>query len=387
MTRVLVCDGEQRTALAAVRSLGRAGCHVDVCSHDPRALAAASRHVRRFRTVPDPLTDPAGFAEAVIALAGALASDVVLPVTDQSSSALLPARDRFAGSVIAGPSAEAFRAVTDKRRVLELAREEGIATPQQFVIEAPSAARPASVPFPVVVKPAASVRGGRRWSVAHAADAPALEGALAKLTPDAFPVLVQQRIVGPGTGVFLLVWEGRTVATFAHRRVREFPLSGGASTYCVSIPADLDLVARSRALLDRAGFSGAAMVEYKVDTASGTACLMEVNGRLWGSLQLAVDAGVDFPRLLVDAALGRVPAPVTAYRVGAGLRSWWEDAYGLAQRLRHGPDVLGLPPGAPGRLAALAAFLRWRRLDRNEVLRLDDPRPFWRQSLAWLSRR
>jgi len=50
------------------------------------------------------------------------------------------------------------------------------------------------------------------------------------------------------------------------------------------------------------------MVEYKIDSASGTPYLMEINGRFWGSVQLAIDAGVDFPRLLVECALGREPA-------------------------------------------------------------------------------
>ena len=52
-----------------------------------------------------------------------------------------------------------------------------------------------------------------------------------------------------------------------------------------------------------------AMVEYKLDAATGTAYLMEINGRFWGSLQLAIDAGVDFPLLLVRCALGERVAP------------------------------------------------------------------------------
>ena len=40
------------------------------------------------------------------------------------------------------------------------------------------------------------------------------------------------------------------------------------------------------------------MVEFKLDARDGVAKLMEINGRFWGSLQLAVDAGVDFPAIL-----------------------------------------------------------------------------------------
>ena len=57
--------------------------------------------------------------------------------------------------------------------------------------------------------------------------------------------------------------------------------------------------------------TGVAMVEYRYDPASRRYVFMEINGRFWGSLQLAIDAGVDFPALLVAAtaaALAQSPA-------------------------------------------------------------------------------
>jgi hypothetical protein len=56
----------------------------------------------------------------------------------------------------------------------------------------------------------------------------------------------------------------------------------------------------------------------------------------------------------------------------------------LLARLRHSDAALSLPPGAPGRLAAVRNFLRlWRPGDRSEVLRLSDPGPFVRETLDW----
>ncbi len=128
------------------------------------------------------------------------------------------------------------------------------------------------------------------------------------------------------------------------------------------------------------------MVEYKVDQRTGTPMLMEINGRFWGSLQLAVDAGVDFPRLLLECAEGRAPAEPVSYRVGNRLRWWWGDVDQLLLRLRHSATDLGLPAGAPGRLHALREFLTlFRRGDRGEVLRLDDPAPFFHESLHWFT--
>jgi predicted ATP-grasp superfamily ATP-dependent carboligase len=114
------------------------------------------------------------------------------------------------------------------------------------------------------------------------------------------------------------------------------------------------------------------MVEYKVDERTGTPMLMEINGRFWGSLQLAVDAGVDFPRLLIECAGGKVPAAPPAYTVGTRLRWWWGDVDQLLLRLRRSSEQLGLPEGSPGRLRS-GGVQNVPAGDHNEVLRFDDP--------------
>ena len=56
-------------------------------------------------------------------------------------------------------------------------------------------------------------------------------------------------------------------------------------------------------LLTALNWHGVAMVEFKID-ATGQHWLMEINPRLWGSLALSIDAGVDFPLGLLQVARG-----------------------------------------------------------------------------------
>ncbi|MBK5189762.1 MAG: ATP-grasp domain-containing protein, partial [Gemmatimonadaceae bacterium] len=224
--------------------------------------------------------------------------------------------------------------------------------------------------------------------VVHVASAAALRPAIAALGDAAFPLLVQQRIVGPGIGIFLLVWDGALLATFAHRRLREKPPSGGVSVYSESVAADAELVERSQRLLEQLGWRGVAMVEYKRDAKTGVDYLMEVNGRFWGSLQLAIDAGVDFPALLVAAASGAPVPSVSSYRVGTRNRWWWGDVDHLLARWRSDAAALALPADAPSRWRATLDFLTfWHPHDHNEVFRVRDPRPFFRGTIEWLHRR
>jgi len=384
---VLVTDGEQRAALAVVRSLGKAGYAPIVCSREPRSLAGVSRYAAASVQVPDPLTRAAEFTPAIAAAVRAHSARVVVPVTEPSSLALLDAAEQLGGAVVAGPSLEAFRAISDKEHMLAVAREVGLATPAQLSLSRREDATDTALDtltFPVVLKPTRSVRSGSIHSVSYAADRSILRERLAALPDSAYPLLVQQRIVGPGTGVFLLRWDRRIVASFAHERIRETPPSGGASVYSQSVAADPELVAGATRLLERFDWAGVAMIELKRDAATGRAYVMEVNGRLWGSLQLAIDAGVDFPALLVNAALGHAASTPPAYRPGVRLRWWWGDVNHLLVRLRHSDARLSLPPDALTRGALLRQFFAWRRADRNETLRADDPRPFLVDTIKWL---
>jgi biotin carboxylase len=394
VARVLVTDGEERAALAVVRSLGRAGHDVRVCSPRARSLAGASRWARGEARVPDPLAQPAAYAGAVRALALRQRCDLLLPLSEASLLALLPAPGERGPLPIPFPDLECFRALCDKRRVLEAAAAAGIAVPAQLVLEtraARLAVEPSSVAFPVVVKPARSVRddadGRAKQAVAHAADWVQLRVLLEDLPERAYPVMVQQRVVGPGVGIFLLTWDGRVRAVFAHRRLREKPPSGGVSVYRESVAPDPALVRRAAALLAAFRWRGVAMVELKVEAATGTPYLMEVNGRFWGSLQLAVDAGVDFPALLLEAWAGRPARPPPPWRPGVRSRWWWGEVDHLVARLRRSPAELSLPAGEPGRLAAVVRGLAPRRGDRGEVLRWSDPRPAWRETLDWMAGR
>ena len=389
---VLVTDADQRSALAVVRSLGRAGYRVHTCSSRARPLAGASRFCMSHVTLPDPLRDPDGFVGGVRREAARVGVSVILPITDAAMLALLPARRDLAPAVIPFPDIEVYRRVADKALMLERAKAAGFDVPAQVILErAGPIPELGSLRFPLVVKPHRSVverpDGAEKIAVAHASGSGALQRILDSLPEAAYPVLLQERIVGPGMGVFLLLWNDRRVAAFAHRRLLEKPPSGGVSVRSESVALDPGTAARAERLLTGFGWRGVAMVECKQDLATGRVCLMEVNGRFWGSLQLAIDSGVDFPALLVRSALGETVEPQRPYRIGVRMRSWWGEVDHLVTRLRRADTDLAVPPDVPDRLTV---FRRWLLAPlagvRGEVFRWEDPRPFLRESLDWFRR-
>lgn len=391
MTNVLVTDGEHRASLAVVRSLGRAGYTVDVCASRSSSLAGSSRYTRNQATLPSALSEPDAFVSRLETLVREWKIDVLLPMTEPALLAVLPVRERFAGTRIPFASYEHFLRICDKAAVAEVASSVGIRVPAQTVLTSRGSATEltGTLSFPIVLKPSRSVVGEGservKVSVVHVDRPSALDGALATLPDAVFPVLAQERIIGPGIGIFVLFRQGELRAAFAHCRIREKPPSGGVSVYRESAAMDPHLLERSCELLRRLDWEGVAMVEYKMQEETGVPYIMEINGRFWGSLQLAIDAGVDFPKLLLTETDG---APVTDYRVGVRSRWEWGDVDHLLLRMRRSAEELNLPAGSPGRGAAVLDFLRAMGPgSRNEILRASDPRPFLRETLDWLQGR
>jgi predicted ATP-grasp superfamily ATP-dependent carboligase len=107
---------------------------------------------------------------------------------------------------------------------------------------------------------------------------------------------VEEYVEGEGWGCSCFYWHGKAISTFCHRRLREKTRTGGTSTYREHANNDL-LYQYTHKLLDAMNWHGFAMVEYKVNPRSGKIWFIEVNPRLWGSLPMAVNAGVEFPYL------------------------------------------------------------------------------------------
>lgn len=384
--RIVVTDGGERSTLAVVRSLGRAGHETVVCSRSGHSLAGASRHCLADESVPDALDDEGPFVERLLEICSRWRPTALIPMTDASNVAILPARDLFADVEILAPDRESFDRISDKRALTETARELGIAVPHSVDLDSADDLPDSSVAnlsFPIVIKAARSVAGGQgdriRTGVSYASNAEDLRRIITEWPPAAYPVLIQEKIEGPGIGIFLLRWDGRTLGAASHRRIREKPPTGGVSVYREAIEPDGDLVDRCERLLDAFDWRGVAMVEFKQCRRTGVHYLMEVNGRLWGSLQLAIDAGIDFPAMLVAASLGEPLTPPPAYRSGVRCRWLWGDVDHTLAVLRGTPK-----PSPIGGLLAVVRLLRPSTPgDRLEVLRASDPRPFLRETGEW----
>lgn len=378
--RVFVTDGGNRAALAVTRSLGRAGHEVIVGEKETPVLAQMSRYCSGRALYPDPVFASSAFVDTVASVVRERRIEVLLPIADITTFLITGNRDRFdASCAVPFARADVIERAADKVEITQVATRLGVPVPQNVVVVDPERIPDDGLEFPLVIKPWRSrVRTPDGWastSVSYANDREELIRDLSSRRRYEFPLMLQERIEGPGTGVFACYHEGRPVALFSHCRLRERPPWGGVSVLSESVALTSPAREHATRLLSEIGWQGVAMVEFKQDLRDNELKLMEINGRFWGSLQLAIDVGVDFPALLLQTVHSGRPGPQAPYRVGVRNRWLWGDFDSLLKTLFSRG---GLPdPHRRRRARAVFEFMRfWGRGLHYDNPKWYDPRPF-----------
>ena len=336
---VLVLDGHSRAALETLQSLGRAGVQVDVAAEAKDCLAMHSRYAARKLRQPSQ-EKVADFHAWLRAQDQKRNYALIVAATEASLLGLrqLAENDALRGKALI-PGDDALDIALDKEKTLRLARDLGLPVPGSTLFSSMAEIGHAEQ-FPIVLKPTHSkvMLAGelRTLAVAVVKNEAERREYLRRWLP-LTPVQQQQYVSGRGVGVELLFNRGKKVWHFAHERVHEYPLSGGASSYRRSIVPPAKMLDDAERLLAALKWHGVAMVEFKMD-ARGQYWLMEINPRMWGSLALSIDAGVDFPAGLLQIACGQQPAAQPQYNIHYYARDLRTDIDWLKSNLRADPQ-------------------------------------------------
>jgi hypothetical protein len=124
-------------------------------------------------------------------------------------------------------------------------------------------------------------------------------------------------------------------------------------------------------------------VEFRDDGAADP-YLIEVNGRFWGSTQLAMELGLDVPRAWVELLGGKRVEPALDYPAGVTLRWLWGDVKRCLTILKGRPE--GFPGAYPTRLQGMAELVQRQPAGtRLETWKPEDPWPAvgeWTQGIC-----
>lgn len=384
----LVLDGNLRQSLVTTRSLGQAGLRVGVVEVDAHAPALRSRWCTVGGVVSDRSRTRDEFVDDVAAFAAEHAAKVIITSHDGSIEALRPRRQEVEEHAkLALASEAALAAAVDKRRTLALAKRLGVGVPRSVEISAQAEVADAvvEVGLPAVVKPATSwvwAAEGSRLDCACVTSPREAAEAVGRIIGRGGRALVQEWLDGRREAVSLFRAQSRVWARFAQLAHRMQPPLGGVSVLRESISVPRDIGTWAEQLVDAMDLDGYGEIEFRRDR-SGRAKLMEVNPRLSASVEVAVRAGVDFPRLLYAWAAGEPLRPIAGYRVGYRMR--WLG--GELQWLRETLRTQGRPDVSPRSRAIAAVVHDTLRPAGYDYLDRRDLRPALTATGAFLARR
>lgn len=317
----LVLDLDTRAGLSVARSLGRQGLRVGIAAQDARASGMRTRHAARRHVLPRAESSFDGYVRGLVEALRTSPADAALPSVDASVEALHRHRaelSKLTAPAIAAP--EAVEVALDKDRTLAVARSLGVPVPRSILVTARQdlGAAADEVGFPCVLKPTTSWRplgdGGERLGPVYAGNADELRAA-AGLVRVGAPVLLQEFAAGRRETIKLFRAGGRTLVQLAIVVDRSWPPLGGSSVMRATVTPPADVLEHAERLVGEIGVEGYSEVEFR-RTHDGRPLLMEVNPRLSQSVEVAIRAGVDFPRMQLEWARGgAIPEPPAA-RIG-----------------------------------------------------------------------
>lgn len=334
--KVIVTNADYKNALAAVRSLGKRGVEVTAASHIHPSVSYHTKYCTNKMTYSDP-EDEYNFFSDILTIVKNNHYDVLLPVGAQVCSLISKYQNELKPYVkIPIVDYGSMQIACNKNETMKFANKNNILTPKTIYPESIEDVINISrdISYPAVIKAPEDC-----GSVQYAHSPEELVKLYKKVCMNyksqtdrgKFPQ-VQEYIKGEAYGFFALFNRGQPRAIFAHKRLHEYPLTGGPSTMAQSIYNE-ELNAIGIKLLQELKWHGVAMVEFKRDIRDGKYKLIEINPKFWGSLDLAIASGVDFPYLACKMCVDGDIEPIYDYNKNVIFRWILPDlAYSLVKK-------------------------------------------------------
>ena len=330
---VLVFGEDNRSFLAVVRSLAKAGMKVDAVSFSKLAPALKSKYIDKVYFFNHLSMTLEQWKDEVIALIDEKNYDLVIPCDERSLFPLIEIQKQVKNNtVFALPNEDILTPLFDKSATRNTAKKCDIPVANGQLMNL------SGVDFsdlvtqfeqPLVLKPTQSYTEenlNKRQDVKIVHNESEYQ-VFVKHNSDA-DCLVESFFSGYGVGVSVLASEGVINTAFSHARVAE-PETGGGSSYRKSISIEPSMLAACQKFCQQLKYTGVAMFEFKRNPENGSWILIEVNARFWGSLPLAIFAGVDFPAKYASLLLGYKVDQQFSYNEGVYARCFAADVYAM----------------------------------------------------------
>ncbi len=302
---ILILDGGHKKTLAIVRSLGKIGdYHLDVTAYHKRSICFCSKYTNGKIILTNPKLDAVKYKQEILSTLRNKKYLTIIPsdyLSFQLCAEIKKEIQKYTHIRIA--NAELLMNAGNKQWVHKVAQSLNIPVPYSSFLESAEDIELLSRETVEVLKSAEE--SGDNFLKYPKTISEAKSLASVYFNERSGKVLIaQERVVGDGYGFFAYYRDGVCKSYFIHHRIREYPPSGGYSVAAEGYYDD-EIEMLGKKILDHLKWDGVAMVEFKKDIRHDKYLLLEINAKFWGSLDLAVANGVDFPLIWAKDAEGQ----------------------------------------------------------------------------------
>jgi len=266
-----------------------------------------SKYCKKRFIYPNPRTETSQFLGCLQDIVKQNNYDCIIPFHTYTAFLLSKYRDIFSDYTrIPPPNFDVFYNAYNKIKLLKIAMKNNIPCPKTYFSDDLKGIIDSINNYPVVVKP--SKRHGIKIAICNTPND--LKENYNKMTEKYDQCIVQDYIPNGGEfGVYTIFNQhSEPIALAVHKRLRTMNNYGGLSTLRKTTKNE-QLVNIAFKLLKKIRWSGAAMVEFRIDPRDNEPKLMEINPRFWGSLQLSILSGINFPYILYQLTMDDDPQP------------------------------------------------------------------------------
>lgn len=309
-----------------------------------RSMVAVSRHAHQWHPLGPDVVD------SVAAAVRAGGYDVVLPGGDEELFEISERREEI-DCVVPYGTKESVRTILDKVVVEMMVSKHGLDVPPTVPATEEMLS---SVTETTVLKSRSHAEGRSETLISE--DPEELREAAEEIRSSGAEPVLQQLADGQLVAVTVVLAPDASLRAVVQQRASAvWPLGAGITARAETEAVDVQLRDGLVSFLRGIGWHGLMEAQF-LDTSDGYR-LIDMNGRCYGSIALAVAAGVDLPTVWADSALG---GPAAAPPAEVGVRYQW--LYGDLRRGWRAERTL-VPP------------LRFARSAAHSVWELRDPLP------------
>lgn len=295
---VLVVDTISAQVLVGVKSLVRAGYSVHVATWSSRVkqLALLGLGVASVSSVPNP---PASdFERAIKANIAKINPRVVLPFGFMAFTYLTQIRDIL--PLLPTVNAEKYKLVNNKLTFNHFLQGPEFYKPRRY--QADEVSQCDTMKYPTVVKLA--VGKGVELGVRYANNQAELERCISRFRKEGVAVdqlVIEEFVPGIVFDVAGVAWDGTVIDMLVQKRSVCLPISGGVGAINKTV-LDEKLMALGKKIIKDVEYTGPFQIEVK--KVGRQFFVVEFNPKFWGTLDLSIRSGKDFPADLVAKMLG-----------------------------------------------------------------------------------